>query len=160
MAQERETLREQRQRIDAALERIEAHQSAPGVPQAALAEAASERGPELDVYGFIQLDGIYDINRVDPTRAPRCGRRRFPSSAPGDPACGTMARPILSVRQTRFGVRGSATAQGISGPSSSSTCSASARRGPDDVPPAPCMGRARRVRRARPELVHGPRRVP
>ena len=58
------------------------------------------------MYGFIQLDGIYDINRVDPDWSATLRPSKIPVECPGNPACGNNGETILSVRQTRFGVRG------------------------------------------------------
>src|SRR5262249_5350077 len=66
LAQERAALAEQRQRVDDALEKLEARAAPSAAPTSAVGDAAASSGAKLDVYGFIQADGIYDFNRVDP----------------------------------------------------------------------------------------------
>src|SRR5262245_19724518 len=66
LAQERAALAEQRQRVDEALERLDARAAPAAAPTPLVGEAAKGSGAELDVYGFVQADGIYDFNRVDP----------------------------------------------------------------------------------------------
>lgn len=57
-----------------------------------------------DFYGFIQLDAIYDFNRMDPAWNDSLRPSKIPINCPGDPGCGTDGETIFSVRQTRFGV--------------------------------------------------------
>ena len=102
LAQERAALAEQRQRVDDALGRLEALAPQP----AAVGDAAKSSGAELHVYGFVQADGIYDFNRVDPDWSATLRPSKIPVQCPGSAACGNDGETTLSVRQTRFGVRG------------------------------------------------------
>ena len=66
--------------------------------QAAL---AADSKTSYDFYGFIQLDAIYDFNRMDPDWNDSLRPSKICS---GEPGCGSDGETILSVRQTRFGV--------------------------------------------------------
>jgi len=126
LAEEREALAEQRRRIDEALLSLQdqkadpgsgvvlvsnpplAAPAVPGVPAAAAvaAETKTLSGAYLDVYGFIQADGIYDFNRVDPAWNATLRPSKIPVTCPGDPGCGQDGETILSVRQSRLGFKG------------------------------------------------------
>jgi hypothetical protein len=69
------------------------------------ARAASQE-PRVEVYGFIQLDAIYDFNRSDPSWTAALRPSRIPVNCPGDPGCGKDGETTFSVRQSRFGVNG------------------------------------------------------
>jgi hypothetical protein len=56
---------------------------------------------DYNFYGFIQLDMIYDFNRVDPAWKDSLRPSQICS---GDVGCGTDGEAVLSVRQSRFGV--------------------------------------------------------
>ncbi len=106
LAKEREALQQQRQRVDEALATLEATQAASS--GAASLPAVSEEGPRahLDVYGFVQADGIYDVNRVDPDWNATLRPSKIPVSCPADVGCGNDGESILSVRQSRLGFKG------------------------------------------------------
>jgi len=74
---------------------------APTVPP----EEAKNR-PRLDIYGFSQLDTIYDANTVDPSWAATLRPSKIPVICPGDPGCGKDGNTTVSVRQSKFGVKG------------------------------------------------------
>lgn len=109
LAKEREALRDQRQRVDEALARLEAREALPS--GAAALPAVSEEGPraQVDVYGFVQADGIYDADRMDPDWAATLRPSKIPvncRSSDPDPGCGNNGESIVSVRQSRLGVKG------------------------------------------------------
>lgn len=117
LTEERKALEEQRKRIDQALVNLDDQkaarttgesQSLPPVSQPAAGSASSEKkpGPYLDVYGFLQLDAIYDFNRVDPAWNATLRPSKIPVTCPGDPGCGRDGETILSVRQSRLGFNG------------------------------------------------------
>jgi hypothetical protein len=62
---------------------------------------------KYDFYGFVQLDAIYDFDRMDPAWKDSLRPSRIPVNCPGDPGCGSDGETIFSVRQTRFGVAAS-----------------------------------------------------
>jgi hypothetical protein len=72
--------------------------------------AAKAAGPELNFYGFVQLDAIYDVNTVDPNWKAALRPSKIPVNCPGgtanDPGCGKDGNTTFSVRQSRFGVTG------------------------------------------------------
>jgi len=72
--------------------------------------AAKAAGPELNIYGFVQMDAIYDFNTVDPAWAATLRPSKIPVNCPvggtQDPGCGKNGNTIFSVRQSRFGVTG------------------------------------------------------
>jgi hypothetical protein len=65
LAKEREELKQQRQRVDEALARIDETATAAAAEEL---PGVSEPGSRarFEIYGFAQVDGIYDFNRVDP----------------------------------------------------------------------------------------------
>jgi len=71
---------------------------------------AKAAGPELNIYGFVQLDAIYDFNTVDPKWKAALRPSKIPVNCPGgpanDPGCGQNGNTTFSVRQSRFGVTG------------------------------------------------------
>ena len=46
------------------------------------------------MYGFIQADGIYDFNRVDPDWSATLRPSKIPVQCPGSPACGNDGETI------------------------------------------------------------------
>ena len=60
----------------------------------------------LEIYGFVQADGIYDFNRVDPAWNATLRPSKIPVNCPGDAGCGNDGETIGSVRQSRLGARG------------------------------------------------------
>jgi hypothetical protein len=73
-----------------------------GFSSAQAADASGEKS--FEVYGFAQLDYIQDFNRVDPNWEDTLRPTRIPTS--GEPF-GSDGQAILSVRQSRLGVKGS-----------------------------------------------------
>jgi len=74
----------------------------PSMP--ALAADLNLKDTELDIYGFVMMDMIYDFKRVDPDWKDSVRPTKIPTS--GDPY-GNDGETIFSVRQTRFGVASS-----------------------------------------------------
>jgi hypothetical protein len=68
--------------------------------------AVAAVGPELTIYGFIQMDAIYDFNTVDPNWKAALRPSKIPVNCPGDAGCGKDGNTTFSVRQSRFGVTG------------------------------------------------------
>jgi len=68
-----------------------------------LSQAASalDKDTSYDFYGFVQLDAIYDFNRMD---ADWKDSLRPSKICSGEPGCGSDGETVFSVRQTRFGV--------------------------------------------------------
>jgi len=66
--------------------------------------AEEESKVQYDFYGFVQLDAIYDFDRMNPDWKDMLRPSQIPIDCPGDPGCGTDGETILSVRQTRAGV--------------------------------------------------------
>jgi hypothetical protein len=60
---------------------------------------------KVELYGFAQMDAIYDFNRVNPAWNATLRPSRIPVVCPGDPGCGNDGEAILSVRQSRLGVK-------------------------------------------------------
>ncbi len=67
------------------------------------AEAAEES--RVQVYGFAQMDAIYDFNTMDPSWNAALRPSKIPVNCPGDVGCGKDGEMIFSVRQTRLGVK-------------------------------------------------------
>jgi hypothetical protein len=63
--------------------------------------AASDKDTSYDFYGFVQLDAIYDFNRMDPAWSDSLRPSKICS---GEPGCGSDGETVFSVRQTRVGV--------------------------------------------------------
>ena len=63
--------------------------------------AASDKDTSYDFYGFVQLDAIYDFNRMDSNWKDSMRPSKICS---GEPGCGSDGETIFSVRQTRVGV--------------------------------------------------------
>ena len=56
-----------------------------------LSALAADSNTSYDFYGFVQLDAIYDFNRMVQNGMIRCGHQR---SAPANPVAAAMARPF------------------------------------------------------------------
>jgi len=68
-------------------------------------QAADDKA-RVDIYGFVQMDAIYDFNRVDPAWNATLRPTRIPVNCPGDAGCGENGETIFSVRQSRLGFNG------------------------------------------------------
>jgi hypothetical protein len=84
---------------------------AQGAPVIAPDTAAPKGTPEadkarLEVSGKVQLDFIYDFNRVDPTWKSTLRPSTIPVNCPGDAGCGKDGETIFSVRQTAVSFKG------------------------------------------------------
>ena len=66
-------------------------------------------GPQLDIYGFTQLDAIYDFKKTDPNWESTLRPSKIPVDCSGltpDPGCGLKnGNTLFSVRQSRFGAK-------------------------------------------------------
>jgi hypothetical protein len=109
---ERRALEDQRRRLDEAIERLEALESkkkdsvvATAAPQPSTAEPKEEVS-HLEVYGFAQVDAIQDFKRVNNDWASTLRPSKIPVVCPGDAGCGNDGETIVSVKQSRFGVKG------------------------------------------------------
>ncbi|HKK23734.1 MAG TPA: DcaP family trimeric outer membrane transporter [Pseudohaliea sp.] len=69
---------------------------------AALPAAAQE--VELDFYGHVMLDMIYDFDRVAPDGNDTLRVSQIPVNCPGDAGCGSDGELIFGIRQTRYGL--------------------------------------------------------
>ncbi|MDC4203229.1 MAG: DcaP family trimeric outer membrane transporter [Candidatus Manganitrophus sp.] len=81
-----------------------------GLFAAALPFSAAEaaEGPPIDIYGFVQMDAIYDFNSVDPNWEATLRPSRIPVNCSGltpDAGCGEDGNTLFSVRQSRFGAK-------------------------------------------------------
>jgi hypothetical protein len=77
--------------------------------QAAKPDTKEPAGGRVEIYGFAQLDAIYDFDRVDPNWEATLRPSKIPVNCPpnGDDAgCGTDGEFLMSVRQTRLGFNG------------------------------------------------------
>jgi hypothetical protein len=72
-------------------------------PAKAAADADKAR---LEISGKVQLDMIYDINRVDPQWHATLRPSTIPVTCPGDPGCGKDGETIFSIRQTSIAFKG------------------------------------------------------
>jgi hypothetical protein len=113
LATEREALAEQRKRVDDALLSLQDQKkeqvtstSTASLPPVGAPQSRESGGAHLDVYGFIQADGIYDFNRVDPAWNATLRASKIPVTCPGDAGCGQDGETIMSVRQSRLGFKG------------------------------------------------------
>jgi len=75
-------------------------------------EARAEDKPRVEIYGFVQMDAIYDANKVDPNWASTLRPSKIPVNCPGgagnDNGCGEDGKTIMSVRQSRLGFKANA----------------------------------------------------
>jgi hypothetical protein len=69
-------------------------------------EVRAEDKLRVEIYGFVQMDAIYDFNKSDPDWRAALRPSKIPINCPGDPGCGEDGMTTFSVRQTRFGVNG------------------------------------------------------
>jgi hypothetical protein len=113
--EDRKAVEEQRRRVDDALAQLERERSRAATPGTGAAQEMTPavsappekgQGPRLDLYGFAQLDAIYDVKRVDPNWKATLRPSKIPVDCPGDSGCGKDGETTLSVRQSRFGVKG------------------------------------------------------
>ena len=117
--------------------------------------------PSLEIYGFAMLDIGHDFKQINPNwfdthaRRPSCRRSRTQFGEDGNTFAG--------VRQSRLGVKSSTPTDARRAQDDLRVRAVRhrRRRGPDHVPAAPRLRRARALRR-RPDLepVHGPGRLP
>ena len=89
-------------------DRVTAPSESPTVPQASAAAREDEAGdgavrPSLEVYGFAQVDAIYDFNRVDPDWNDSTRPSKIPVANPDQ--FGEDGEALISVRQSRLGFR-------------------------------------------------------
>ncbi len=89
-----------------------AEKEAPGVkgarviaPQSAPEEGAWGGEARLEISGKVQLDFIYDFDRVDPDWNATLRPSTIPVNCPGDPGCGEDGETVFSVRQTSLGFK-------------------------------------------------------
>jgi hypothetical protein len=76
-------------------------------PDSAAAQGTKDAGKaRLEISGKVQLDMIYDFNRVDPTWNMTLRPSKIPVNCPGDAGCGKDGESILSVRQTSIAFKG------------------------------------------------------
>ena len=78
--------------------------NAPGQPSDSPQQAQPEPKQSLEIYGFAMLDAIYDVNSNDPNWFDTERPSKLPSFSG---QFGRDGNTYLSVRQTRFGVKGS-----------------------------------------------------
>ena len=78
--------------------------NAPGQPSDSPQQAQPEPKQSLEIYGFAMLDAIYDVNSNDPNWFDTNRPSKLPSFAG---QFGRDGNTYFSVRQTRFGVKGS-----------------------------------------------------
>jgi hypothetical protein len=65
--------------------------------------------PRVELYGQAQVDAIYDTKKMDPTWSAAFRPSKIPVNCPPvgtDAGCGTDGLTTLSVRQSKFGVKG------------------------------------------------------
>jgi hypothetical protein len=77
--------------------------SALGLLGAGAARAQADDQPMLEIYGFAQLDYIQDFNRVDPDWDATLRPSKIPTT---QGTFGDNGQSIISVRQSRLGVKG------------------------------------------------------
>jgi hypothetical protein len=101
-----QTLEQRIQSLEAEKARTAA---APVVVAPSLGTGAAAPEPDkarLEIYGFAQLDAIYDFDRVDPNWKATLRPSKIPVNCPGDAGCGKDGDFTASVRQSRLGARG------------------------------------------------------
>ncbi|MBK6279433.1 MAG: porin [Gammaproteobacteria bacterium] len=125
LRQELEASRAAIERLEQRIRQLESAQAAPAglssetVPPAGAATAVvaapaptsspaarSAADAKLDIYGFIQLDTIYDVNQSDPDWKDTLRVSKIPINCPDDAGCGKDGETVFGVRQTRIGIRG------------------------------------------------------
>ena len=87
---------------------IQAQQAVPVVgpestPEKGAKDASKAR---IEISGKVQLDLIYDFNRVDPNWKTTLRPSTIPVNCPGDPGCGKDGETIFSVRQSAIAIKG------------------------------------------------------
>ena len=87
---------------------IQAQQGVPVVgpestPEKGAKDASKAR---IEISGKVQLDLIYDFNRVDPNWKTTLRPSTIPVNCPGDPGCGKDGETIFSVRQSAIAFKG------------------------------------------------------
>ncbi len=70
---------------------------------AASSAAFADGKPTFDIYGFAQADGIYDVDRVDPTWEDTLRPSKIPTE---EGVFGSDGQTLFSAKQSRFGVKG------------------------------------------------------
>lgn len=82
----------------------------PAAPAAEVEAEVAKPGPTLEIYGFAQLDAIYDFQRVDSDWDATLRASTIPVTCDGvdnDEGCGrNSGNMTFSARQSRFGVKG------------------------------------------------------
>jgi hypothetical protein len=68
--------------------------------------SAADDKPRVEIYGFVQMDAIYDFDRSDPSWTAALRPSKIPVNCPGDPGCGRDGETTFSVRQSRLGFNG------------------------------------------------------
>jgi hypothetical protein len=72
-------------------------------------KVAGPEKPRVELYGQAQVDAIYDTKKMDPTWSAAFRPSKIPVNCPPvgtDAGCGTDGLTTLSVRQSKFGVKG------------------------------------------------------
>ncbi len=83
---------------------VEAKAAVPMVaPITEPAEPAKEWS--IDIYGFTQLDMIYDVDQSHPDWKDTLRVSKIPVNCPGDPGCGKDGETVFGVRQSRIGFK-------------------------------------------------------
>jgi hypothetical protein len=96
-------------RLSSQEEKAAAREQLPPVAQEAPAPQRGPRTPDLEVYGFVQLDTIQDFKRVNPDWDATLRPSRIPTEK-GE--FGSNGQSIFSVRQSRLGIKASGTLAG------------------------------------------------
>jgi len=89
-------------------ETVQPAAAAPAVAAAPAASAPAARAAadaNLDIYGFVQLDTLYDFNQSDPDWKDTLRVSKIPINCPDDAGCGKDGETVFGVRQTRIGIR-------------------------------------------------------
>jgi len=114
---ERKALEEQRRRLDETIQRLETLEASGGAaapteeggvkiaPTASLTDE-QKKLPNLEIYGFAQVDAIQDFKRTDGNWNATLRPSKIPVVCPGSPGCGNDGETIISAKQSRFGVKG------------------------------------------------------
>jgi hypothetical protein len=87
---------------------IQAQQPVPVVGPDSTAEKGAKDASKarIEISGKVQLDLIYDFNRVDPNWKTTLRPSTIPVNCPGDPGCGKDGETIFSVRQSAIAIKG------------------------------------------------------
>jgi outer membrane murein-binding lipoprotein Lpp len=118
-AQSNEELKKTVQDLQNRVNSLEKKQPAPGAA-AATPEGAPVVAPDslpekgaadpnkarMEVSGKVQLDMIYDFNRVNPQWNSTLRPSQIPVTCPGDAGCGKDGETVFSIRQTSFAFKG------------------------------------------------------